>query len=111
MWVFSICFHNNKGTSQGRKPLIIMVAELTAFQAETLSANKAEGETGHCNASGHFQEEKQGPNCVSENRARQESPHQWKAFPLGINVWQALNRASMVAQAVKNPPAMWGTWV
>ena len=46
-----------------------MVAELTAFQAETLSANKAEGETGHCNASGHFQEEKQGPNCVSENRS------------------------------------------
>ena len=87
--------------------MIIMVAELTAYQAETLSAKKAEGETGLCKASGHFQEEKQRSKCVSENRTRQDSPHQWEAFPLRINIWQALNRASLVGQTVKNTPAMW----
>ena len=106
MWVFSICLHFKKGTSERRKPLIIMVAEPIVYQAETLSAKKAEGETGHCKASGHFQEEKQRSKCVSENRTRQDSPHQWEAFPLRINIWQALNRASLVAQKVKNTPAM-----
>lgn len=49
---------------KGGKPLIIMVAELTTFQAETLSANKAEGETGHCNASGHFRGETGAQLCL-----------------------------------------------
>ena len=29
----------------------------------------------------------------------------------GAIVWPSLQRASLVAQLVKNPPAMWETWV
>lgn len=49
-----------------------MVAELTAHQPETLSGEQAEVRLVTAKASAHFQEKQQRPNCVSENRARQE---------------------------------------